>query len=447
MDQSDTTTRPRPTSNPPLDALTQLKTLQSQLAGLETPDELPQMVSTLSTTLDEVLAEHAGMADELLSLYEQLGIVFEVTRLVSAVQQEREVIDLFIENLRRGFEHWDVFTMRPPSAGSRSPRDSGDVFGSWLETQIQRACREKVVVVDKPPEADGTQTPAHAGSSESPDVAIAEVMVAPIFAGSALVCTIVLARSNPSPDFRASDMLLVESLSSFCGDLIRNQRLVREMRSMSVAMVRSLVSAVDQKDEYTCGHSLRVGYYATELGKRLKLREVDLQMLQWSALLHDVGKIGIRDDVLKKEGKLTEAEFAHIKEHPVRSHRVIQEVPQLADALSGILHHHEHWNGKGYPSGLKGQDIPLQARIIQMADMFDALTSNRSYRQAFSWERALEILAAEAGATVDPKLQIVFDQMIREQLEDDSEAWDRMVERAGRFAHIRAQGDDPEDSN
>ncbi|MCH7840157.1 MAG: HD-GYP domain-containing protein [Planctomycetes bacterium] len=301
--------------------------------------------------------------------------------------------------------------------------------------------------MDKSPAADGTQTPAHAGSSESPDVAIAEVMAAPIFAGTALVCTIVLARSNGSPDFRASDMLLVESLSSFCGDLIRNQRLVREMRSMSVAMVRSLVSAVDQKDEYTCGHSLRVGYYATELGKRLKLRDVDLQMLQWSALLHDVGKIGIRDDVLKKEGKLTEEEFAHIKEHPVRSHRVIQEVPQLADALSGILHHHEHWNGKGYPSGLKGQDIPLQARIIQMADMFDALTSNRSYRQAFSWQKALEILAAEAGATVDPKLQMVFDQMIREQLEDDSEAWDRMVERAGRFAHIRAQGDDPEDSN
>lgn len=405
------------------------------------------MVSTLSTTLDEVLAEHAGMADELLSLYEQLGIVFEVTRLAAEDQQERDVIDLFVENLRRGFEHWDVFTMRPRSAGRPPPCDSAYTFGLWLESVTSRACAEKAVVVDKPPAADGAQTTAHADSPNVPDVAIEEVMAAPVFAGSALVCTIVLARSNPAPNFRASDMLLVDSLSSFCGDLIRNQRLVRELRTMSVAMVRSLVSAVDQKDEYTYGHSLRVGHYATELGKRLKLREVDLQMLQWSALLHDVGKIGIRDDVLKKEGKLTEEEFAHIKEHPVRSHRVIQEVPQLADALNGILHHHEHWNGKGYPSGLKGQDIPLQARIIQMADMFDALTSNRSYRQAFSWQKALEILAAEAGTTVDPKLQTVFDQMIREQLEDDSEAWERMVERAGRFAHITAEGDDPKESN
>lgn len=139
-------------------------------------------------------------------------------------------------------------------------------------------------------------------------------------------------------------------------------------------------------------------------------------MLQWASLLHDVGKIGIRDNVLKKEGKLTPEEFGHIREHPVRSHKVVQEVPQLLQALDGILHHHERYDGSGYPSGLKGEQIPLQARIIQIADVFDALTSNRSYRKAFDWQRALEILQEEAGKTVDPRLQKTFDALIRETL-------------------------------
>jgi HD-GYP domain-containing protein (c-di-GMP phosphodiesterase class II) len=199
-------------------------------------------------------------------------------------------------------------------------------------------------------------------------------------------------------------------------------------------MVRSLVSAVDQKDQYTCGHSLRVGYHATTLGRLLNLPEVELQMLQWSALLHDVGKIGIRDEVLNKQGKLTPDEFQHIKEHPGKSYRVVQQVPQLAAALDGILHHHERYDGTGYPSGLSGEEIPLQARIIQIADVFDALTSSRSYRPAYDWKEALDIMRSEAGKTVDPHLQTVFDQHIRSVLEGDPAAWQRLIEKANHFA-------------
>ena len=201
----------------------------------------------------------------------------------------------------------------------------------------------------------------------------------------------------------------------------------------STAMVRSLVSAVDQKDEYTCGHSNRVAYYATLLGRALGLEEDEMRMLQWSALLHDVGKIGIRDDVLKKRGRLTKEEFEHIKEHPVRSYRVVQEVPQLTRALDGVLYHHEHYDGSGYPVGLRGEEIPLQARIIQIADVFDALTSNRAYRAAYDWRRALEILRDEAGRTVDPHLQRVFDRLLRGRLEGRQGAWEEMVRQAEQF--------------
>ena len=304
----------------------------------------------------------------------------------------------------------------------------------WLRGLLEGACERRVVVVEPAP------------PNTMPDT-IAEVMIAPVISGDVLVCSLVLLRTESSPVFRASEMMLIESLTTFCGDLIRSHRLVRELREMSIAMVRALVNAIDQKDEYTCGHSLRVAYYATTLGQRLGLGEVDLQMLQWASLLHDVGKIGIRDNVLKKEGKLTPEEFGHIKEHPVRSYKVVQEVPQLLQALDGILHHHERYDGSGYPAGLKGEQIPLQARIIQIADVFDALTSNRSYRKAYDWQRALGILQEEAGKTVDPRLQKTFDALIRETLGSPEArepegvigvpghptAWERMVEQANRF--------------
>jgi HD-GYP domain-containing protein (c-di-GMP phosphodiesterase class II) len=156
-------------------------------------------------------------------------------------------------------------------------------------------------------------------------------------------------------------------------------------------------------------------------------------MLQWSALLHDVGKIGIRDNVLKKAGALTREEFDHIKEHPVRSHKLVKDVPQLLTALDGVLHHHERFDGNGYPSGLSGENIPLQARIIQVADIFDALTSDRAYRPAYDWQEALDIMESEAGETIDPQLQKTFDHLIREALQDDAHGWAKIVRRAGHF--------------
>lgn len=378
-----------------------LASLRSALTGVDAA-HADQTLENLGSQLELVVREHAGMADELLRTYEQLGIVFEITRSLATVQTEPEVVRLFIDSLSVTYHPDPVTSVRRLEGGalywSKPPR------ARQLVESVVRECMDagKVLVRTAPQPVEG----------------VAEVLAAPVFAGECCHCAIVILRLREARRFEASDMSLVEALALFCGDIIRNYQLAHELRRLSVDLVRALVNAIDQKDEYTSGHSNRVGYFAKLLGEAVGLGHEELQMLEWSALLHDVGKIGIRDDVLKKPGKLTKEEFEHIKEHPVRSFEVVRDIPQLRMALDGVRHHHEHWDGNGYPDGLAGENIPLQARIIQVADIFDALTTSRSYRKAFGWRRALGILRSEAGKVVDPNLVPVFEQIIERQVQE-----------------------------
>ncbi|MCO6436333.1 MAG: HD domain-containing protein [Phycisphaerae bacterium] len=377
----------------------------------------------LSDSVERVLREHAGMTEELLSIYEQLGMVFDVCGRLPSAGQESAVLNLFLESLRQSFRGREVLAYFDQRNGRWS------VAGRSAD---EDAPAELAAILERLPGTRGARVESVVLSNNGEAVSV-ELMVGPVYAGDNFVCAIVLIRGAGAPEFQASDMNLLDAMATFCGDLISNRRLVRELRQLSVAVVRSLVNAVDQKDPYTSGHSIRVAYFATVLGERLGLPDSEVQMLQWAGLLHDVGKIGIRDDVLKKPGKLTKEEFDHMKEHPVRSFQVVEGVPQLQRALPGVLHHHERFGGGGYPGGLRGEEIPLQARIIQVADIFDALTSDRAYRAAYDWKGALEILKREAGTTVDPHIQQTFDTMMHLRLDGDENRWAELIAEAERF--------------
>ncbi len=170
---------------------------------------------------------------------------------------------------------------------------------------------------------------------------------------------------------------------------------------MDVGWIVALVEAVEAKDPYTRGHTQRVADLAVLIGQEIGYSSQQLKVLNQAAMLHDIGKIGIPDSVLNKPGRLTDAEFSIVKEHPVRSHRIIQQARSLQREIPGVRHHHERLDGTGYPDGLQGDAIPMDARVIAVADVFDALTSARPYREAWSVERALEIIDQEAGAKLD----------------------------------------------
>jgi putative nucleotidyltransferase with HDIG domain len=166
--------------------------------------------------------------------------------------------------------------------------------------------------------------------------------------------------------------------------------------------LRALVAAVEAKDGYTHGHSARVAATSVRLGQRMGLRPQVLRRLAQGALLHDIGKIGIPDEILNKPGALTREERARIEEHPVIGWDIVRRAPTLREALHAVRHHHERFDGDGYPDGLRGDEIPLVARIVAVADVWDALTSDRAYRPAWSRQRAVDHIAAARGTQFDP---------------------------------------------
>jgi putative nucleotidyltransferase with HDIG domain len=198
---------------------------------------------------------------------------------------------------------------------------------------------------------------------------------------------------------------LAENFNKMAGDIEeyieRLKEAAEENRELFVGSIRMLAAAIDEKDPYTRGHSGRVAKYSSLIAQELGLSAAELDTLRISALLHDVGKIGVEDRVLKKPGALTPEEFALMKQHTIKGANIMRPVSQLKEMLPGIELHHEHMDGRGYPYGLTGPQIPLMARIIAVADTLDAMTTNRPYQSAMDLDYALDKIKNLAGAKFD----------------------------------------------
>ena len=190
-------------------------------------------------------------------------------------------------------------------------------------------------------------------------------------------------------------------------------RKTRHLRKTFLSAVDSLVRTLEARDPYTSGHSLRVRDYAGRLATGLGLDPVLRRKVRLSAKLHDIGKIGMAEGILNKTSPLTPADLDNVRDHPVIGERILSPIIRSRTVLSGIRHHHERFDGGGYPDCLVGDRIPLVARIIAIADCFDALTSARAYRQSMDAEAALRVIELEAGSHFDPELVPVFTEVMR----------------------------------
>ena len=201
---------------------------------------------------------------------------------------------------------------------------------------------------------------------------------------------------------------LAESVCAFLGPFMENLLLHERDRGRFFATLEALSSTLDAKDPYTRGHSERVAQLALRLGKALKVSARELEHLEIAGRLHDVGKIGVPEAVLLKPARLTDEEFDEIKRHPSIGYEILKGVPGLEHILPGVLHHHERWDGNGYPAGLHSKEIPFQARILAVADTFDAMSSKRSYRDSVPREIVLKVIDENRGTQFDPTVADAF---------------------------------------
>ena len=238
-----------------------------------------------------------------------------------------------------------------------------------------------------------------------------KVLACPMFDGRSVNAILVLVNHDDKPDFSASDRKLGEVTANQFSNLMYMWRSMEEMKAFTEQMAAALIESVEAKDPYTRGHSERVRDISYDIGARLGLGPAELAGLAWSALLHDVGKIGIPDAILCKPGVLTRDEFTFIMVHPERGCEILRHIERLADIIPAVRHHHERIDGTGYPHGLVGKAIPLQARIIAVADTYDSITSSRAYRAGRGHEEALAEIQRVAGTQLDEDVVRAFLQV------------------------------------
>ncbi|HDQ26061.1 MAG TPA: HD domain-containing protein, partial [bacterium] len=231
----------------------------------------------------------------------------------------------------------------------------------------------------------------------------------------------IIAVTKEKGKYNRDDLYLLTILSNHLAASLETARLYADVKRDYINSIYALAAAVDAKDHYTHGHSATVMKYATKAAERMKLPQGEVEDIKYAALLHDIGKIGISETIINKPGKLTNEEYSIIKMHPQLGANIISKIESLKKLVPLVLSHHEWYNGAGYPLGLRGEEIPVGARIIALADAHSTITSKRPYREERSLEFALKELSRCAGTQFDPAVTGIFIEMLKEEAREQED--------------------------
>ncbi|MBL7157467.1 MAG: HD domain-containing protein [Candidatus Omnitrophica bacterium] len=281
------------------------------------------------------------------------------------------------------------------------------VLGSWEGINVELIKKSKPIIVND------IQRSAKFKHAEIPflhkKLPIGAFLAVPLKTDSKIIGALLVSNHKKRRrDFTEDDKKLLSTLANNVSIALLNAKLHNNLKSLFMNTVTSLVTAVDAKDPYTHGHSERVARYAVRIGVEMNLSKDFLEDLRLSGLMHDIGKIGIKDNILSKDKALNKKELKEIREHPTIGLRIVDSVISSKVVLSGIAEHHEYYNGKGYPKRLKGKHISMEGRIIAVADAFDTLTTDRPYQKAYSAKEAALEISRSSRSQFDPHVVKAF---------------------------------------
>ena len=362
---------------------------------MTTTTQTPSFTSEISPVFESRL-EIDQLADALAARFEELSLIHQLSERLTLGTDSAEIVTSLLEELSPCLhaESLAIWLEADETSGFESaihsvgPEISVETLHEWSERAREMSRRvvgkQKLIsIVNSFPLANGSRT---------------RIIVVPICRQGTQLGQMIATRSIGRDEFGTIEADLMKSTAMMLGVHVVNQRQYLQLQQMFEGTIQSLVSALDAKDAYTSGHSTRVAELTVELARRLGYDEEGIARVRMGGILHDIGKIGIDDAVLRKPGRLTEEEFDQIKQHPVLGYDILKGIPQFGGILPAVRHHHESWDGSGYPDGLVGDEIPRDAQIMAVADAFDAMTSDRPYRSGMPLEKVIGIFEGGRGS-------------------------------------------------
>jgi putative nucleotidyltransferase with HDIG domain len=358
--------------------------------------------------------------------YAELGLLHRLARRLNVSQDDGQLWRRAVEWLADAAPA-QCLAIVPSPAVRKEGRSTGTSHGEVVRGECPLPPHQLADLIERLGPA--AQRPLVLNRSQTsavtwPYPVVRELVCTPIVDGASiegwlLAINHIGSASGEMCEFGSAEVRLLESASTLLGIHRSNTGLFRRQADLFDAAVRALISAIDAKDRYTHGHSERVARVAVCLADRMSLSKDEVSTVYLGGLLHDIGKIGVDDQVLNKPGALSPEEFEHIKQHPRLGYEILHGVKQLEKILPIVLHHHEAWDGSGYPGGLKGEETPLLARLVAVADAFDAMSSDRPYRSGMPDDKLDAIFREGAGRQWDAQVVDAF-FAVREEIRQAS---------------------------
>ncbi len=399
------------------------------ITGVKTPGDgcVPTVESAAELfrlSVRDLVAAHeaenalSDCSEALEQSYDTIDLLYTLGQATGRPNEPNKFLTMVLDELLAGMRfRWLAAVFHVERALATGLNDS--VFIRAHDAAISRAADQAVRVWREHDELPVTGTVVD--MSERWSIFGAQTIIEPVMIEGEPVGVLLAGDLAPGePPVRTFDCRMLAAAAAQLGPMLRAAEFVSGQRELFLGTVRSLTSAIDAKDPYTRGHSDRVAHLAAETARRLGWPEDAVETVHLAGVVHDVGKIGVPERVLLKSSGLTDEEFEMMKKHPEIGHRILEGIPGLEATLPGVLHHHERWDGRGYPHKLAGEAIPAIARVLAIADTFDAMSSSRAYRKKLERDVVLKEIRDCTGKQFDPDMVPAF-------LSQDFGIYDAMV--------------------